>query len=144
MNYTALSKELLSFQRYDQNEIVGIRDSLDIFIQDKMTFGEWINSYKDYSTIKVEGIESIPSVSREFKRLKPKNIHMFLSQKTGTSFKWHKDDVNVYLYVVRGQKIVHLRNQRRIVSSGQGIYIPRNHLHKVFSRAGTLALSVGY
>jgi mannose-6-phosphate isomerase-like protein (cupin superfamily) len=144
MKYSALIQELLSFQRYDQNEIVGIRDSLDIFIQDKMTFGEWVNSYKDYSTVKVEGIESIPSVLRRFKRLNPKNIHMFITQKTGKSFNWHKDSVNVYLYVVRGQKIVHLKNKRHIVSSGQGVFIPKNHLHKVFSKAGTLALSVGY
>ena len=144
MNYSSLLKELLSFQRYESNEIVGIRNSLDIFIRDKMTYGEWVNSYKSFSTIKVEGIESINSVTRKFKKFHTKNIHLFVTQETGVSFKWHRDNVNVYLYVLKGSKIVQLRNKTVTLKTKQGIVIPRNHIHRVFSKAGTVALSVGY
>jgi mannose-6-phosphate isomerase-like protein (cupin superfamily) len=144
MNYSSLLKELLSFQRYENNEIVGIRNSLDIFIRDKMSYGEWVNSYKSFPTVKVEGIESINSVTRKFKKLHPKNIHLFVTQETGVSFKWHRDTVNVYLYVLKGSKIVHLRNRTVTLKTKQGIVIPRKHIHRVFSKAGTVALSVGY
>jgi mannose-6-phosphate isomerase-like protein (cupin superfamily) len=76
--------------------------------------------------------------------LHPKNIHLFVTQETGVSFKWHRDDVNVYLYVLKGTKIVQLRNKTVTLKTKQGIVIPRKHIHRVFSKAGTVALSVGY
>jgi len=109
-----------------------------------MSYAEWINSSNQYPVIKVEGIESIKQIVRAFNNFPVKNIHLFVSQKDGTSFKWHRDSLNVFLYVLKGQKIVHLHNRKILLNPGNGIIITKGHLHKVFSKHNTWALSIGY
>jgi len=103
-----------------------------------------VQQYKTFPAIKVEGLESVNDIAVNFARFDIKNIHLFVAQRYGYSFNWRKDDVNVYLHVIKGQKIVLLRNKRIILNPGQGVYIPRRHIHKVHSRANTWALSIGY
>jgi mannose-6-phosphate isomerase-like protein (cupin superfamily) len=137
-----LKEEILSYDRYERNQIVGIRNSLDIFIQENMTFGEWISSSKDFSTIKVEGLED--TYCKYYPKLNPKNIHLFYTQKSGYSFKWHRDNINVFLHVLQGRKVVQIRDRLYNIHVGCGVVIPKNYLHRVYSDKGTMALSVGF
>ena len=108
-----------------------------------MSYSDWINSYKDFNGIKVEGLETT-NLPKHFKSIKVKNIHLFLNQKSGFSFKWHSDDLNVFLYVVKGYKRVYIKNKMFKLQAGEGVYIPKHTLHKVFSDKNTWALSIGY
>jgi mannose-6-phosphate isomerase-like protein (cupin superfamily) len=109
-----------------------------------MTYSEWIATYQKYPTIKIEGIESIDEVRNCFKKVSIKNIHLFVSQKYGYSFNWHRDDVNVMLCVLKGKKTVHIRDKVSKLHAGQHTIIPNGHLHRVSSIADTWALSIGY
>lgn len=115
----------------------------DCYVNLKEGYGWWINNYHTLPVIKVEGLEDNPQLVNAFELLDPKDIHLFIAQRTGHSFKWHKDTLDVFLYVIRGYKRVFLKNQVYTLGPGQGVVIPRGHLHKVFSRKGTWALSVG-
>jgi mannose-6-phosphate isomerase-like protein (cupin superfamily) len=143
-----LQQELISFDRYTQNQIAVLGyqtyKKSDTLVKDVMSYAEWISTYGTFPTVKVEGLESNPGLLKKFKQVKVKNIHLFVNQKTGFSFKWHRDNVNVILYVVSGKKIVYLRNSCTTLVAGQSILIPKRHLHKVFSTGGTVALSVGF
>ena len=144
-----LTKNLLvDYDRYENKDIKVIgypgHPHSDCLVNDKFDYLSWIQQHNTFSTIKVEGLENIEKIKSNFSRFNLKNIHLFVSQKYGHSFNWHKDNVNVYLHVIKGQKIVLLKNKRIILNPGQGVYIPRHHIHKVHSRANTWALSIGY
>jgi hypothetical protein len=146
--YKSVKDELTSYERFANNDIkvIGYPGYLnsDCTVRNKFSFSEWVCSHNQWPVIKVEGIETISAVSNNFKRFNPTSIHLFVSQKTGYSFKWHKDNVNVFLYVIRGKKIVQVKNKTYSVGPGSGVYIPKNDLHRVFSFKDTWALSVGY
>ena len=139
---------LVDYDRFENNDIriIGYPgySHTDCLVKDKFDYGSWLQQYSIFPTIKVEGLETIDAIKSKFSRFDIKNIHLFVAQRPGYSFNWHKDDVNVYLHVIKGQKIVLLRNKRIVLNSGQGVYIPRQHVHKVHSRANTWALSIGY
>jgi mannose-6-phosphate isomerase-like protein (cupin superfamily) len=116
----------------------------DCIVNSKFDYVTWVKEHKKYSTIKIEGIEDIDQIRSMFNRFTIKNIHLFVSQRPGYSFNWHKDSVNVYLYVIKGRKTVLLKNSRVVLNPGQAMVIPRNHIHKVISKANTWALSIGY
>ena len=143
-----LHTELTNFNRYSSNQIsvLGYKTyaRTDTLVKDVMSFSEWVFLNKTFPTVKIEGLEDQKYLLRRFKSVKIKNIHLFLNQKTGVSFKWHKDNINVILYVVSGKKIVYVKNKQVVLLPGQHVIIPKGHMHKVFSVAGTLALSVGY
>lgn len=115
----------------------------DTIVSNVMSYSDWVSNHKLYTGIKVEGLET-SDLSKHFKNIKIKNIHLFLNQKTGFSFRWHRDDVNVFLYVVKGYKRVYIKNKVLNLKAGEGVYIPKRTLHKVFSNKDTWALSVGY
>ena len=144
-----LTKDLLvDYHRYENQTIKVIgypgHPHADCLVNEKFDYLSWLQRYKTFPAIKVEGLESINDIAANFTRFDIKNIHLFVAQRYGYSFNWHKDDVNVYLHVIKGQKIVLLRNKRIVLNPGQGAYIPRHHIHKVHSRANTWALSIGY
>ena len=143
-----LTEQLLDYNNYEQGllKVIGypgypISDST---VCDIMTYPEWIATYQKYPTIKIEGIESINEIRNCFSKVSIKNIHLFVSQKYGYSFNWHRDDVNVLLYVLKGKKILHLRDKVSTLYTRQLAIIPKGHLHRVSSIANTWALSVGY
>ena len=143
-----LSKEITSFDRYLSGDlkVIGLDNypNSDSIVSEHFSFSEWLIYYKKYPIIKVEGIEKVRSILKQYKNFDPKDIHLFVSQKTGHSFRWHRDNVNVYLHVIKGKKIVRLKNQTFILKKGQGVHIPKRSLHKVFSVKDTWALSIGY
>lgn len=144
-----LTKDLpVDYSRFENKNIRVIGypgySHVDCLVNDKFDYLTWIQSFTTFPIIKVEGLENINEIRNKFNKFDVKNIHLFVNQKPGFSFNWHKDDVNVYLYVLRGQKVVLLRNKRIVLNPSQGVYIPRGHIHKVFSRTNTWALSVGY
>lgn len=142
-----LRVELFSHERYllGQLSIFGYDQykHTDTIVSNVMSYSDWINSYKDFNGIKVEGLETT-NLPKHFKSIKVKNIHLFLNQKSGFSFKWHSDDLNVFLYVVKGYKRVYIKNKMFKLQAGEGVYIPKHTLHKVFSDKNTWALSIGY
>ena len=148
MNIKELKLEILDADRYMSAQVsmfgYSIYTHSDTIVSNVMSYSQWINSYKSYNGIKVEGLETNTKITKHFKHIKVKNIHLFLNQKTGYSFKWHSDDVNVFLYVVSGHKRVHIKNEVYRLTSGQGVIIPKHTLHKVFSQKNTWALSVGF
>lgn len=130
--------ELLSYNRYDSGElrVIGYPGfaNTDCIVKDKLSYSQWLETYHRYPTIKVEGL-TVEKFS---------NVHLFVNTKSAYSFKWHTDEVNVYLYVIKGQKRLQVKNQTYILRAGQGVLIPKGHLHRAFSKKGTWALSIGY
>lgn len=125
---------------------VGVGDyrRTDSTARDHFTYPEWVESYQTFPVVKVEKLEQYPVIRKQFAFLNPVDIHLFKSLKTGFSFKWHQDFLNVFLYVLKGQKRVELKNKVIVLNPGQGCYIPYKHYHRVLSKKGTVALSVGY
>lgn len=143
-----LQQQIIDYEKYTSGElkVIGLPVALhrDSIVNKHFSYSEWILNHKTQPVIKVEGLEKVKKIKTQFKNLSPINIHLFVSQETGHSFKWHKDSLHVYLYVVRGFKIVKIKNKTYKIRSGQGVMIPRGYLHKVFSKKGTWALSIGY
>jgi len=143
-----LKEQVIDYQRYEAGQIKMIghpeyRHS-DCQVDTFHSYAEWLKHYTDYPVIKVEGIESLAQIKKQFSKFPVQNIHLFVSQQFGFSFKWHKDDVNVFLYVIKGQKLLQVRDKTYIINPRQGIIIPKGYLHRARSRADTWALSIGY
>lgn len=136
----SLKEEILDYNRYCRGElkVIGHPDApkLDSLVRDKFSYGEWIEKHTSLPIIKVEGLEDRISGYGD-------TVHLFYHQKNCYSFGWHRDDVRVYLYVVRGHKKLYLRDRKINLVSGQGVHIPRGWAHRVFSEQGTWALSIG-
>jgi mannose-6-phosphate isomerase-like protein (cupin superfamily) len=137
----------LDYSRYESGElkVIGHPDHRhsDYCVNEFHSYIEWVKDYQKYPVIKVEGIENIKKIKDAFD-LPVDNIHLFVSQNFGISFNWHRDDVNVFLYVLKGQKRLWVRDKQYIINARQGVLIPKGHLHRVRSKKGTVALSVGY
>lgn len=143
-----LEKEIYSYDRYlnEELKVIGYSDKQhsDTVVSSVMSYSEWVNTAKQYDTIKIEGIETISEILMHFDTFNPKNIHMFYTQRASRSFDWHSDDVNVYLYVLRGTKWVEMEHKKVILEAGDSAVIPAGCMHRVYSETDTLALSVGY
>jgi len=146
--FKEIKDEIISFDRYCQQQIIAIdrqnNRPLSWTVNDRYSYGEWLQHLNTCSSVKVEGLESNPHLLNFFKDIKNiKDIHLFHNPRTSYSFNWHYDFENVFLYVVKGYKIVRIKNKIHHLSAGQGIKIPKGHLHKVLSKKNTWALSVG-
>lgn len=146
--FREIKNEITNYERYASQElkIIGYPgyERTDTIVAQKMSYSQWLECYTQWPVIKVEGLGSNKFLLKYFRKFRPKNIHLFYSVRTGTSFKWHRDDVNVFLFVVKGHKTVCLKSKRVQLNAGQGILLPKGHLHKVFSSSGTWALSIGF
>jgi mannose-6-phosphate isomerase-like protein (cupin superfamily) len=141
-----LQHEVVSYQRYETGElkVIGLPGykNIDCIVKEKMSYSLWLADKHKYTTIKVEGLEN--KFSKYFKKIKSQDIHLFVNQKNAYSFKWHYDDLDVFLYVVKGKKKLQVKNKTYWLTAGQGAYIPKGHLHRAFSCNDTWALSVGF
>ena len=139
-----LLSEVLNYDRFADYQIQIIdKDGKDFFAKDIISYAKWVSVWKKYPNIKVEGLDD----KDYHQKLTDKRInsnHLFVNNKGGFSFKKHKDDTNVYLYVVKGKKHVHMNDSVITVSKGEGIHIPKGVYHKVDSDPDTWALSIGY
>lgn len=139
---------LFDYNSYDQGliKIIGYQDykNSDTTVKDVMSYKTWIETHQSYPVIKVEGLETFNSIKEYFNTLAVKNIHLFISQVDGHSFDWHTDDVDVFLFVVDGEKTVYFEDKNVLLSANDSVIIPKGKSHKVYSKQGTRALSVGY
>lgn len=138
-----LKQEIVSYDRYASGELKFIDGGADTTVNTVYSYSQWIQTHRKIPVIKTEGITVVPRLAR-VNRLKIKDVHLFVSVKGGYSFKWHKDDVNVLLYVVRGKKIVFIKNKKYVLTKNTAITINRGDLHRVNSSCNTWALSIGY
>jgi mannose-6-phosphate isomerase-like protein (cupin superfamily) len=144
MNDELLS-EVLNYDRYADYQIQIIdKDGNDHFAKDLVSYDKWINVWQTYPNIKVEGLDDKNYHTKIDFDKRVNSNHLFVNNKGGFSFKKHKDDTNVYLYVVKGKKYVHMNDDVYTVSTGEGIHIPKGKYHKVDSEPNTWALSIGY
>lgn len=145
--YRQVRDEIHSYDRYINGDlkIIGYPGFAhqDCIVKDKLSFAEWTATSNNYSVIKVEGIEKNRAVKQAF-RLSVTDIHLFVAQHTNYSFKWHTDNINVFLFVLKGFKRLQVRNKTYLLKAGQGAIIPKGHLHRAFNHKGTWALSVGF
>jgi mannose-6-phosphate isomerase-like protein (cupin superfamily) len=145
----ALHDEILSFSRYENNQIIYIdKNGKDYKVKDEITYRNWIKTYKDIPNIKVEGLEDKffhLKILKDFNlEHKVTDVHLFYNQYGGFSFPEHADDTNVLLYVVKGTKKVYVDNHLILVKEEQAIFIPKRVKHKVDSSENTWALSIGF
>jgi mannose-6-phosphate isomerase-like protein (cupin superfamily) len=133
-----LKNEIVSYDRYESGDlkVIGFPEypNSDIVVRDFMSYAEWLSSYQQYPIIKVEGLDDTIASSR--------SVHLFYNQKSRYSFKWHTDPVNICLHVVKGVKMLQVKQRSYRLVAGQWASIPKNHLHRAYSVAGTWALSI--
>ena len=145
--FKEIKNEIISFERYQQRQLIAIERinnrSISWHADDKLTYGDWVHSLQSFASVKVEGLEDNAKLVKYFSDKRIKDIHLFHNPKTSYSFNWHYDTEHVFLYVVKGFKIVRIKNKIHHLHSGQGIEIPKGHLHKVLSKKDTWALSIG-
>ena len=126
-----LKTEIQSHTRYEARQLFYIDENgLDREVKEHMTFGEWLREVLD------EVVKNITGKTRQ-------DIHLFVNQKPGVSFKPHKDDKDVYLYVVKGKKKVNMNNEVKPIYDDEGIVIKQGAEHFVESEADTWGLSIG-
>ncbi len=109
-------------------------------------YERWCNTQSRLHVVKMEKFEEDPSLNKAFTkqfRRSIKDVHVFWTRKTGLSFPFHRDNVHVKLLVLQGQKIVQINGQTHTLNPGHYVDLPKGDLHKVFSTAGTIGLSIG-
>lgn len=135
-----LRQEIVNYDRYQsgQLKIIGYPgfSNSDIVVREVMGYIEWLGTQQQYPIIKIEGLENIIPVSD--------SVHLFYNQKSRYSFNWHTDPVNVQLHVLKGTKVLQVKNKTHKLVAGQSAMIPKNHLHRAYSTADTWALSIGF
>jgi len=135
-----LRQEIISYERYQtgQLKIIGYPGfgKSDVIVREFMSYINWLETYKQYPIIKVEGLEDIITETH--------SVHLFYNQKSRYSFDWHTDPVNIQLRVLKGTKVLQIKNKTHKLVAGQSVRIPKNHLHRSYSVAGTWALSIAF
>lgn len=135
---TLMKQEIVSYDRYQsgQLKVIGYPGfpNSDVTVCEFMNYIDWVNTCQKYPIIKVEGLENIIPVSN--------SVHLFYNQKSRHSFKWHSDPVNVQLHVLRGTKMLQIKNKTYKLVAGQSAMIQKHYLHRAYSVAGTWALSI--
>ncbi len=119
-----LRDEIQSHDRYNARQIFYIDD------EEGLEETKWITECVD------EVVHNITGKKRS-------NIHLFVNQKPGVSFKSHKDDLDVYLYVVKGKKKVNVEGEDKIAYADEGVFIKEGQYHYVDNEADTWGLSIG-
>ena len=111
----ALNDELISYTRYENNQIIYIdKEGKDYKVKNEITYSNWVKNYNTIPHIKVEGLEDNNYHLQLLKdydlNFKMKNVHLFYNQLGGFSFPEHTDDINVLLCVLKGSKKVFVEN----------------------------------
>ena len=132
---TILNDAVTSYVLYESGASKFIENHKDSIAKDSLSYSEWIIMYESFPTVKVDGLEKILPIHSD-------TVHLFINNKPTYSFDWHTDDVDVFLYVVKGKKTVYIETEVHEVIEGNGIKIPKGHLHKVYSEKDTWALSI--
>jgi len=134
---------LIDYDYYNGSMIRVIDQGKDWAVNDKLSYGNWLDQIRSFEVLKLEGLESIQNITGQFKKHKIKNIHAFYNQKSGFSFKWHSDNIQVLLVILKGQKRLEIKNKVFNLRVGDAVIIPKGHKHRAWSTKGTWALSIG-
>ena len=146
-----LKDEIQNHNRYEARQLFYIdEEGRDREVKEHMTYGEWLREFNRFKVIKVEGLEDVAwlrevldEVVKNITGKERQDIHLFVNQKPGVSFKPHCDDKDVYLYVVKGNKKVNMNNEVKPIYDDEGIIIEKGVQHFVESEADTWGLSIG-
>lgn len=70
--------------------------------------------------------------------------HMYISPPNGTGFNFHKDDTDVYVVMLYGNKTFDFYDQpSRVIGSSEAIYIPKELAHRAKSIGWSCHISFG-
>ena len=112
------------------------------------TYHEYLHNLKSFNAIQINNVDKTYQINsflkKNFKFKKFLNCSIFFNSTTNYSLMKHKDNYDVYLYVLKGKKKVQIQNKKRTLIQKQGIKIQKNFSHKVFNQKNTLALSIAY
>lgn len=138
---------ILSYEYYYRDKLLALdrrkRFIGSTYVKQKYSYSNWIRNHKQFCAIIAEKLDDEPKYSKMFGLQNVVNLHLFYSPKTNYSFNWHTDTENVFLYVLKGKKIVQIKNKKHILTQGMGVHIPKGHIHRVFNSKETWALSFG-
>lgn len=142
----------LDFRYYNSDRFVLLEQTNRLSTQnyrakETLTYRRWIENKDSYRAVKIEGLELNPFVMQILSHYVQKHtiadVHAFVSNSTGVSFKWHSDTLSVLLLVLTGRKYVSINGTITTLYPGQAIFIPKGTMHRVLSKKGTVALSIG-
>ena len=143
-----LECEVEDYSRYENNQLIFLKDRKDFRLKDEMSFASWLQQWRNQDSIKVEGLEDNASIVANFPFLNINSIHLFANLKGEFSFPKHSDDVNVYLHIVQGSKKIYQwvddMKYETFIQVGQSHVINSGVEHEVDSEKNTWALSVGF
>ena len=143
-----LTGEIEDYSRYENNQLIFLKDRKDFKVKDEMSFASWLNEWRNQDSIKVEGLENVALLKSNFPHLDISTIHLFVNLKGSYSFPKHKDDCDVYLHVCQGSKKIYSwaddEKYTNHISTGQSHVIHSGVEHEVDSEKNTWALSIGY
>jgi hypothetical protein len=112
------------------------------------TYHEYLHKLRSFNAIQINNVDKNYHINSLLKKnLKFKkflNCSIFFNSTASYSLMKHKDNYNVYLYVLKGKKKVQIQNKKRTLIQKQGIKIQKNFSHKVFNQKNTFALSISY
>ena len=139
-------KEITSLNRYYNNQLNYIaKDNKQYGVSGILTYDKWCSEWFNFETIKINGLEDNKHLLEKFNFIPNINsIHLYVKLQEGHSFDFHRDDCDVYLYVLKGHKEVWVEGKTTHLKENEGVYIPKGALHKVISTKDTWGLSVGY
>jgi len=144
-----LTSEIEDYSKYEKNQLIFIQDKKDYRVKDVMSFTEWVKRWKDYDSIKVEGLPH--SIVPDLGLKKINSVHLFVNNKGGYSFDKHCDDTNVALFCVKGHKRVHIYEKKddelgiiHQLYKDHPMFIKKGVYHEVNSERDSWALSIGY
>lgn len=104
------------------------------------------NAYRnEYKTIKIENLENF---NEELSHLcdlfgEGTDLHMFISPVRGTAFPDHKDDRDVWIYCVYGNKRFYINGVPTILEAGDLLHIPKGTTHRAETDGPSCILSFG-
>lgn len=141
--------EIKAKEYYERNDIIFLDElKRDWFVKYRFSYDQWLENWDKSSTILLMGLQRKPYFLSYAQQVLPdkqiKDIHCFYNASGGWSFKEHSDEVNVYLYVLKGSKNVYIDGELFKLRENQGIHIPEGVKHRVDSLKDTWALSIGY
>lgn len=102
-------------------------------------------------TVKLEQMEKYNrSIFQECRHLStkyfhfgPVTCHAFLAFKNSKSFGLHTDPDDVIIQCISGSKTIYINEQKRILKSGDSVYIPADTPHEIINEDKSLILSFG-
>lgn len=139
-----INSQLYNIDNYIAGNFRVIVDGCDdVEVSTTYSFEEWIDNIKKFPLVKIEGMEDNKTINFVLNKYIVGSIHVFITNKTGYSFNWHKDKCTVLLLVLQGKKIVNIMNKKTTIKQNEFVVIKRGEMHRVFSTKGTIALSIG-